>query len=298
MVGHDKMNKIITIRTITPLHMGTGQAVGTTDLPVSREKVTLWPNMPGSSVKGVIKEACRVRWIESSQTPESPAVRSKSLGQSADRELAKYFGSPDSANASSGAVSISDLRLLLFPVRALQGVFAYVTCPLAITRLNQFLEIVGEEAIESPTVSAGKALVTSNSANGKKLRLEDIALETVESLSEELIGKISRYSQVPAKELQSRLIVVNDDVFEYFVRNCTEVVTHVSLEFETRTAKSGFLRTEERVPAESVFVGVFVVDALSGLSAEDGTVKSIDGLFAQFGGKASVGNGLCKVTLS
>ena len=44
------------IHTITPLHVGAGKGLGYIDLPIAREKVTNWPYIPGSSVKGVISD--------------------------------------------------------------------------------------------------------------------------------------------------------------------------------------------------------------------------------------------------
>ena len=48
--------KIYWLEAITPLHVGTGRGVGLIDLPIIREKVTGWPLVPGSSVKGVIRD--------------------------------------------------------------------------------------------------------------------------------------------------------------------------------------------------------------------------------------------------
>ena len=44
------------IQAITSLHVGSGKGVGFIDMPIMREKVTNWPMVPGSAVKGVIKD--------------------------------------------------------------------------------------------------------------------------------------------------------------------------------------------------------------------------------------------------
>lgn len=44
------------VHAITPLHVGSGRGVGFIDLPIMREKVTGWPLVPGSAVKGVMRE--------------------------------------------------------------------------------------------------------------------------------------------------------------------------------------------------------------------------------------------------
>ena len=48
--------KIYWLHAITPLHVGAGRGLGYIDMPIAREKVTSWPYVPGSSIKGVIAE--------------------------------------------------------------------------------------------------------------------------------------------------------------------------------------------------------------------------------------------------
>ena len=44
------------IHALTPVHLGAGRGLGYIDMPIAREKVTNWPYIPGSSVKGVIAD--------------------------------------------------------------------------------------------------------------------------------------------------------------------------------------------------------------------------------------------------
>ena len=44
------------IHALTALHAGTGQGVGVVDLPIAREKSTGLPIVPGSGIKGVLRE--------------------------------------------------------------------------------------------------------------------------------------------------------------------------------------------------------------------------------------------------
>ena len=48
--------KIMTLFTRTPLHVGSGSAVGAIDLPVMRERHTQFPVIPGSAIKGVLAD--------------------------------------------------------------------------------------------------------------------------------------------------------------------------------------------------------------------------------------------------
>lgn len=95
------------IRALSPLHAGTGQAAGIVDLPIARYKATGIPFVPGSSIKGVRRDARRARAEE-----DSP-------------ELLAVFG-PDTANAGehAGALVVGDARLLALPVRSFRGTFA------------------------------------------------------------------------------------------------------------------------------------------------------------------------------
>ena len=47
------------LHALSPLHAGTGQSVGLIDLPIARLRATNIPYVPGSSLKGVLREARR-----------------------------------------------------------------------------------------------------------------------------------------------------------------------------------------------------------------------------------------------
>ena len=51
--------RLLFIYAISPLHAGTGQGVGVIDLPIAREKATGIPFLPGSSVKGTLRDLCK-----------------------------------------------------------------------------------------------------------------------------------------------------------------------------------------------------------------------------------------------
>ncbi len=103
--------------TETPLHAGTGVRLGTVDLPIQRERYTDYPLIQGSSLKGALRSAAVAK-----------------LGSKDDR-IACVFGperitSPEEAYA--GAVTLTDARLVLFPVRSLVAGFTWVTSALAL----------------------------------------------------------------------------------------------------------------------------------------------------------------------
>ncbi|MDR3020660.1 MAG: RAMP superfamily CRISPR-associated protein, partial [Treponema sp.] len=53
---NDMCEKNYWIHAVSPIHVGAGQGAGYIDLPIVREKVTNWPYIPGSAVKGVIAD--------------------------------------------------------------------------------------------------------------------------------------------------------------------------------------------------------------------------------------------------
>ncbi|MGZ5481485.1 MAG: type III-B CRISPR module RAMP protein Cmr4, partial [Pyrinomonadaceae bacterium] len=111
--------QLLYTHALSPLHAGTGQGIGVIDLPIAREKATGLPFLPGSSVKGSLRDVC------------------------SDDRRANLFG-PDKKNnpeLHAGSVQFSDQRLLLLPVRSLKGTFAWVTSPYI---LNRFVRDAGD----------------------------------------------------------------------------------------------------------------------------------------------------------
>jgi len=54
--------RLLFVHALSPLHAGTGQGSGVIDLPIAREKATGLPFVPGSSLKGVLRDACPKEW--------------------------------------------------------------------------------------------------------------------------------------------------------------------------------------------------------------------------------------------
>lgn len=120
-----KAKHLVLLHALTPLHVGTGQAVGNVDLPIAREKATGFPIVPASAFKGVLRD------LYDSQPWASQA-----------------FGNQDAA----GAWLFTDLRLLCLPVRSFYGVFAYATCPLILRQLQQRAQAFGVAGFENLTL--------------------------------------------------------------------------------------------------------------------------------------------------
>jgi CRISPR-associated protein Cmr4 len=117
-------SRIYHLHALTALHAGTGQGTGVIDLPIAREKATYLPVVPGSSLKGVLRDELQ--------------------GTLNEEESLALFG-PVAENASehAGALSVSDARLLCLPLRSIHGTFAWASCPMVLRRYVRDLKAVG-----------------------------------------------------------------------------------------------------------------------------------------------------------
>jgi CRISPR-associated protein Cmr4 len=287
---------LLFIHAQTGLHPGSGTALGTVDLPVQRERHTQWPVIPGSTLKGILRDACR------------PAARN---GQAREDWLAAFGPETAEADKHAGALSLTDARILAFPVRSLKGVFAWVTCPAVLERLKRDLNLARTDgnAFVLPTGPAkDKALCQENGpllVEGNKLVLEEFEFERTGD-AKAVATWVSRRGvadEPTQKRLQKHLVVLHDDDFTHFVRHATEVVARVGLDYERKTVKQGALFYEEFVPAETLFYCVVLASA----SRRDGHGKSADDILKylhdklppilQIGGDETIGKGLCAVRL-
>lgn len=286
---------LLFIHAQTPLHPGSGTALGTVDLPVQRERHTQWPVIPGSALKGILRDACR-----------------RASGN--DDDLFAAFG-PETAEADkhAGALSLTDARILAFPVRSLKGVFAWVTCPAVLERLVRDVNLAHANgaALQVPNAPAkDKAICKSDSpllVDGNNLVLEEFEFEragdadgAAQWVAEHAFGENDNFTP---ERIKSHLVILHDDDFTHFVRHATEVVARVGLDYERKTVKSGALFYEEFLPAETLFYSVI----LASPSRREGHGKTareiLDYLrgkmpaILQIGGDETIGKGLCAVRI-
>lgn len=286
--------KLLFVQAISPLHAGTGQGVGVIDLPIAREKATGIPFVPGSTLKGVFRDACT-----------DPAMQ------------VKVFG-PDTNNAElhAGAVTFSDARLVLLPVRSLHGVFAWVTSPLLLSRLKRDAQNSATPlAFEIPTPAEGGCLV-SDQGEGLSMDIGDNKQAVV---LEDLALTFTRRSEVTAwagwfeeklfaqdvdmkNAMKARLCIVSDDVLNFLLETATEINARIQIDDDSKTVADGQLWYEEALPTETVLVSLVVATNVDKSKAKVADVfaevkELSDKRTLQFGGKATVGRGLCNATL-
>lgn len=277
------------LHALTPLHAGTGQSADIIDLPIARMRATGIPFVPGSSLKGVLRDAC---------DPDN--------GGSLDRgTIDGLFGPPtEHAKKHAGVIAVGDARLLCLPVRSLCGTFAYVTCPLLLQLARR--DLPGAPPV--PTIEGTKALLPHRSklAHDGRVWFEDVDIDAKEDVAEvdtwaEWLAKYIGTAEMP-EAIRSRFAVVDDDTMTFLWETATQIDTRIAIDDETRTVKDGALWVEESLPPETVLVGIIVADR-----RRDGTAGSPDEVLAamfkglpeslcvQVGGKATVGRGVCRV---
>lgn len=270
------------LHALSPLHAGTGQAIDIIDLPIARMRSTGIPLVPGSSIKGVLRDS----------------------KEDDDQRTVATFG-PDTNNAAehSGALVVSDAKLLALPVRSFFGTFAWVTSPLLLTLASRDLkETMTLPAL--PSLDKLQAIVTQDSKNlqGPKVYLEDLDVNARSNELADQWAKVLAKLVVPEQPqaFTSRFIILDDELMSFLWETATQVDTRIRLNPETRTVAKGALWMEESLPPETLLVGLLGAHS----SRKKGVEMSADEIlnFAlgqeqilQFGGKATVGRGRCRV---
>lgn len=273
------------LHALSPLHAGTGQAAGIVDLPIARYRSSGIPFVPGSSIKGVLRDA-----RSQSSAAQSP-------------DLLAVFG-PETGNASehAGALVVGDARLLALPVRSFRGTFAYVSSPLLLELARRDLGEGGAKP-NVPQFSGREARVTTGSAclHDQKLFLEDLDLPARRDAEADRWAEFLVRHVAPDVDIfTKRFVVVDDDTMSFLLETATQLDARVRLDPETRTVAQGALWLEESLPPESLLLGLLAADrsrrnglALSPEQVLDFALAQEEVL--QFGGKASVGRGRCRI---
>lgn len=281
--------KLLFVHALSPLHAGSGQGVGAIDLPIAREKATNLPYLPGSSLKGVLRDAC-----------QDDAVRKNVFG-------------PDTGHADehAGSVHFTDQRLLLFPVRSLRGTFAWATAPFVLRCFLRDAATLTQNAafpVSVPGVPDETCLVASVSqliGAGGQVTLEDIPLahqKTADAWADAL-GKALFPTEDDSWQatFMERFCIVPDEVFGFLVETATEVVARIAIDDEKKIVKEHMLWYEESLPAESILSGLVVASPMAKTGLNTGTIfTTISTIVAnplQLGGSATVGRGLCRLQM-
>ncbi len=300
----------------TGLHPGSGTALGVVDLPVQRERHTQWPTIAGSALKGVLRDLCREQ--VKGEAPAAEVSRRRWANEEHEMLVTAFGpGLPDESSEHAGAVAVTDARILAFPVRSLRGVFAWVTCPAVLERLNRDLDLINAHAnggkIQVPQVLDNSIVCAGNSPLGVGTNEQSVVLEEFEFTKTakdcgdwaKWIAKSAVEDEYTQNRLESHLAVISDNDFSHFVRHATEVVARIALDYNHKTVKEKLLFYQEFLPAETIFYSVILVSPSRKPQTShpskvilDFVRKCVDqAKVLQIGGDESTGKGLCTVRL-
>jgi CRISPR-associated protein Cmr4 len=292
--------KPVFFKALSGIHAGTGSEFGLVDMPIQRERHSGLPKIESSGIKGCIRE-------EFEQAEGLP-----------DDFITLAFGPEDKSDRHSGSIVFTDARLLLFPVRSAQGVFAYATCPYILSRLKDDFSLAEISLNDFPDngkaqVSSGRLIIPGSAS----VVLEEYKIDAVQTdYAKKLAEDIADWLKLEdAKYIKENFIILTDDDFNDFARNNTEIITRIRIDNNTGTVADGALFTEELLPAETVMYSlvmtsrIFIDEAERKLSKTVAAAGADEGRFLmdtlvaglpkymQLGGDATIGKGLCRVSV-
>lgn len=335
-----KSAKPFFIKVITPLHAGSGQDLGIVDMPIQRERHTGFPKIEASGLKGSMREV-----FEGLKSPENIVSSEKLRGNfeglgeewkvtkdnseevkkdKNGNELIKFdeaislsFG-PKEGDAHAGALGFTDAKILLFPVKSMKGVFAYITCPSVIERFYEDLGIcMKTESINENEYNLGSIpysnTVSDTDASSLIIKNKDKDIVVLEeySFSVKSDGNTKKLAQFIKDKLGlnsvlEKFVVLSDEDFRDFVNLSTEVVTRTRIDPETGTVKGGALFTEEYLPSETILYSLALTTPIfnkdKGIFESQNEEKLVMDFFEngvpevmQIGGNATIGKGVVEI---
>jgi|AntRauTorckE5430_2_1112549.scaffolds.fasta_scaffold01758_6 CRISPR-associated protein Cmr4 len=325
----------------TPLHAGSGSDLGIVDLPIQRERHTSFPKIEASSLKGALREAVEQEVLSKLTKDENDKYNNIGTVKPELIKLNKVFGFDDGALKGfskdemkklfeegktdfAGAIGFTDARLLLFPIKSMKGVFAWVTCPKVLRQFESDMKLANNEFVIS-----GLNDLSNSSENechilceisksdlivgGNKVILEEYAFTATnkdlkvgdEGLSKYFANTFFEDNSYWHQKAQKSIVILSDDDFKDFVNLSTEVITRTKISNTTGTVdkENGALFTEEYLPAESVMYSLVMAHDEFSSAADKMTAASIQEFFkgnlnlnpiVQIGGNATLGKGLVR----
>lgn len=280
----------------SPLHPGSGSSATAIDLPIQRESHTSFPQNHSTGLKGALRDACRPLTVTEFAKLQKLRRRKESArvgdGEFAERIRLEEQALPweiifgpdtDRADDHAGCIAPSDARLLLFPVRSVQGVFAWITCPLALARFHR--DLCRMKIAEAPEDAlrallscdpvADECCLTTNpcdvslqalgaGTDRREVVLEDFCLRAVDGqvenlnrlaiwLSRNCLHESDDYFRM---RMSRSLVVVSDTVFRDFAQNSTEVATRNKIDDETGVVANGAIWNVENLPSETLLYSI------------------------------------------
>ncbi len=261
--------KVFMAYTYSPLHAGIGQTTGLVDLPIEREKHTGYPCVYATGLKGSLRSFWKQKYNNDNEN------------------LEKIFGKED-ASSGAGGLIFTDLKILLFPVRASEGTFKWVTCQRILDRFVQDYKIATNDTYTLPVLQKLKALETVPSDIENCLLLEDFIFEKEISDTRQNESGNFLISEIP----QKNVFLIDNDLFDYFVSHATQIIARNKLK---KNKISDNLWYEEALPSDTLLYS-FVKPSIAGEEDRLGHfLTNLNNQIIQVGGGETVGYGIVKL---
>ena len=271
-------HKLYLIETLTNTSVGSGDVnFGTVDILVQKDPVTFLPVFNSSSAKGAIREH----------------MEQFKGGEFSEDDIKTIFGEEKNR---PGAVKFYDARLLTLPLRASQKVFYHSSSQMAILDYLNAMETFCKKTdvenlknfIENLDFSDNEFVIFTNE---KGLEIEDYG--KYKSVDANSVSKlIKTYLNVSPENLA----IFNDDVFSDICENSLPVIARNKIG-EDGTSENLFY--EEVLPRRSKlwFMLGFGKNIDTELELENKFENKLTSDLIQFGGNASIGYGVTKISL-
>ncbi len=299
-----KKAKIMYIHTISPMHVGSGSDLGIVDMPIQREGHTNFPKIEGSSLKGSIREAFELK----GQTDVDVLIKTyMSFGyDESNAPSAVQQAFPEKSDKEfAGALGFSDSRILLFPVKSAQGIFAWATSPMILKRFIKDLELSNQEQdfkIEKNSIPNDSIIMIDDN----NVILEEYQIKVSKNDNTQNIANFLA-KELKNDEIKEKLIILDDREFEDFVTLSTEIITRNKIDNRKGTVDDGALFTEEYLPCETVMYSLVLasnvmikVTQIQNFSSDDEVMNFFTSTIPeilQIGGNATIGKGIVSIVV-
>lgn len=295
-------DELYLLHVLSALHVGGDDSGdGFIDQPAAREAASNFPLVPGSALKGVLRDE-------------------SAFGEGLDEDQRKALfgtGGGDDDGGAQGALTVGDARLLCLPVRSLAGVFAWVTCPLVLGRFLREARWLGAAESEPglpsslPSPSESRQVLVSSASvlkvgDGDRLYLGPLKAHPLQGRPDTNAGcwataiakKIywleaeretnpETWEQIFIKPFVDRFAVASDTVFAYLCQTALELRPRIHI--HDRTGVADNLWYVEALPPETVLWGGLRLLA----KGDESAALLPHRLRLQIGGSATVGFGQC-----
>jgi CRISPR-associated protein Cmr4 len=231
---------------LDPIHIGAGgYRLGRADMTIAREPGTNLPKIPGTSLAGAARSYAAMRYgkLEAAGRQHMKlTVKSR-----AKCPIVYTFGTTTDTSDTGGAlegptqagtVSISDARILFFPVNSMLG-------PVWVSTVEGVREAWGESSVAGDSQPDSDRVTTTLDREGD-LNLGWLLFKTMPGA---VVTAPDMVADRPEwKGIKQRLVFVDTRLFSQLVNNNLEIRTSVSIDPQTGAAEQGALFTYEAIP--------------------------------------------------